>query len=214
MSARSLMLTLCLTLTGTLHAEENEGFVPLFDGQSLAGWHGGAEFWKVEDGAIVGHTDGNIPDNTFLISEKSYGDFILKVKWKLHHHRGNSGIQFRSEELPAEGKRPPFVVKGYQADIADNHFLGILYGEKTGRGIIVDLDAELKAKVAEVIRKDDWNEYVITARGSRITQVLNGVTTVDLDDPEGARSGIIALQLHRGQDMTISFKDLLIKELK
>ncbi len=139
---------------------------------------------------------------------------MFKVKWKLHGHKGNSGVQFRSEELEVNDKTPAFCVKGYQADIADNAFLGILYGERTGRGIIVNLDAEMQKKVAEAIHKDGWNEYVITANGDHITQVLNGITTVDLDDPQGAKSGIIALQLHAGQDMKISFKDILIKELK
>jgi len=169
----------------------------------------------VSEGAIVGKTDGNIPANTFLVSDKEYSDFVLKVKWKLHGHKGNSGIQFRSEELKAEeGKTPPFCVGGYQADIADNHFLGILYGERTGRGIIVDLNKKMQEKVADAINKDDWNEYVITVKGDHVTQVLNGITTVDIEDPEGAKTGIIALQLHKGQDMMISFKDIEIQELK
>ncbi|MEZ5940694.1 MAG: DUF1080 domain-containing protein [Planctomycetaceae bacterium] len=200
--------------TGTSHAEDNDGFKSLFDGKSLKGWHGSADYWTVKEGSIVGTTDGNIPANTFLVSDASYKNFVLKVKWRLHGHKGNSGVQFRSEELEAvEGKTPPFCVGGYQADIADNHFLGILYGERTGRGIIVNLDEAMQKKVAGAINEDGWNEYVITANGDHITQVLNGVTTVDIDDPEGAKYGIIALQLHRGHNMTISFKDIMIKVL-
>jgi hypothetical protein len=207
---RSILCGLTLLLaTATLPAAEPV-FEPLFDGQSLKGWHGNEAYWSVKDGAIFGKTDGNIPANTFLISDGTYSNFVLKVKWKLHNHKGNSGVQFRSEEERGE---PPFVVKGYQADIADNHFLGILYGEKTGRGIIVNLDAEMQKKVADAVHKDEWNEYVITAKGHHVTQKLNGVTTVDIDDPEGAESGIIALQLHRGQDMEISFKDIQIHKL-
>lgn len=209
------IVLLCGGWTAAL-AADNDGFVPLFDGQTLTGWHGNTELWSVKDGAIFGKTDGNIPANTFLIYDGPFDDFILKVKFRLHNHKGNSGIQFRSEEEPTtpENKLPPFVVKGYQADIADNQFMGILYGERTGRGIIVKLDDELQAKVAAAINKDGWNEYVITCQGDHITQVLNGVTTVDIVDQEGAKSGIIALQLHRGHDMEISFKDLLIKKLK
>lgn len=210
---RLLLAVLLLSPARLLPAADDDGFVPLFDGQTLNGWHGNSSYWSVQDGAIVGRTDGNIPANTFLISDKTYGDFVLKVKFRLHNNRGNSGIQFRSEELPPREGQPPFIVAGYQADIADNQFLGILYGERTGRGIIRDLTAEQRAAVAAAYKPDEWNEYVITAQGDHITLTLNGVTTVDLDDPPGAKSGVIALQLHRGHDMTISFKDILIKRL-
>ncbi|MEZ6064900.1 MAG: DUF1080 domain-containing protein [Planctomycetaceae bacterium] len=207
-----LALLLCASSTN-LFAADDDGFVQLFDGTTLNGWHGNAEYWSVQDGAIFGKTDGNIPANTFLISTNEYKNFVLRVKWKLHGHKGNSGVQFRSVEVNADAKSPPYVVGGYQADIADNHYLGILYGERTGRGIIQNLDADLQAKVAAAVNQDGWNEYVITANGDHITQVLNGVVTVDIEDPEGAKSGIIALQLHRGQDMSISFQEIAIKVL-
>ena len=184
------------------------GFVPLFDGKTLRGWHGDLKLWRVENGAIVGTTDGNIPHNTFLIHEGNFSDFVLKVKFRLHDHKGNSGIQFRSQE------RDDFVVAGYQADIADNQFMGILYGERTGRGIIANVTPQVKATLEKAIHKDGWNEYVITAQGDHIVLELNGVKTVDIHDPKGAKSGIIALQLHRGHNMTISFKDIQIKVLK
>ena len=194
---------------------DDEGFEPLFDGETLDGWHGNEELWSVQDGAIVGTTDGDIPDNTFLISDQEYSNFVLKAKFRLHDHSGNSGIQFRSREIKEQNGRefPPFVVGGYQADIASERYMGILYGEKTGRGIIHDTSDEVRAALEEAVKKDGWNEYVITADGDHITQVLNGVTTVDIMDPEGADSGIIALQLHRGHNMTISFKDVMIKTL-
>lgn len=187
---------------------DQAGFVPLFDGKTLRGWHGDLKLWKVQDSAIVGSTDGNIPHNTFLIHEGAFSDFILKVKFRLHHHKGNSGIQFRSQE------HDDFVVSGYQADIADNQFMGILYGERTGRGIIANVTPQVKAALEKAIHKDGWNQYVITAQGDHIVLEINGVKTVDMHDPKGAKSGIIALQLHRGHNMTISFKDIQIKALK
>ena len=199
----------------TAMAADDDDFEPLFDGETLAGWHGNEELWSAEDGAIVGATDGEIPDNTFLISDREFSNFVLKVKFRLHNHEGNSGVQFRSDELEEfnGNELPPFVVGGYQADIASERYMGILYGEKTGRGIIEDTSDEVRAALEEAVRKDGWNEYVITADGDHITQVLNGVTTVDIEDPEGADSGIIGLQLHRGHNMRISFKDVLIKVL-
>lgn len=211
----TVVIVLAVTAPGALADDADEGFKPLFDGQTLTGWHGDEKLWSVQEGAIVGACDGKIPDNTFLISDREFGDFTLKVKFRLHNHQGNSGVQFRSEELKERGgkKFVPFVVGGYQADIASERYMGILYGEKTGRGIIRDVTDDVREALEKAVVKDGWNEYVITAQGDHVTQVLNGVTTVDIDDPEGAKRGIIALQLHAGHDMRISFKDLLIKEL-
>lgn len=193
----------------------DDGFKPLFDGTSLAGWKGNMDLWNVKDGAIVGKTDGNIPANTFLIHDGEYGDFVLKVKFRLRNHAGNSGVQYRSTLMTSDKGQelPPFVLGGYQADIAADKHMGILYGEKTGRGIIQNLSPELQKQVADALHKDGWNEYVITAKGDHITQVLNGVKTVDINDPEGPKQGVIGLQLHRGHNMEVEYKDILIKTL-
>ncbi|MBL8851816.1 MAG: DUF1080 domain-containing protein [Planctomycetaceae bacterium] len=206
--------TVLLSLAAPVLAGD-PGFDSLFDGQSLAGWRGDEKLWKVEDGLIVGATDGEIPDNTFLIHDGEFGNFVLKVKFLLHDHSGNSGIQYRSEEIKErDGKTyPPYVVGGYQADIASERYMGILYGEKTPRGIIQDVTPEVTAALEKAVVKNGWNEYVITVNGHHVTQVLNGVTTVDIEDPEGPTTGIIALQLHRGHNMKISFKDVEIKKL-
>ncbi len=196
---------LALVLLSSVSALGNDGFVPLFDGKSLAGWSGDPELWTVEDGMIVGSTESKkLKHNSFLATSKSYKNFVLKLKFKLRN--GNSGVQIRSKQ------HPDYVVRGYQADIAESRFTGILY-EEGGRGILADVD---KDKIAGAFKRDDWNEYVITCDGPRITQVLNGVTTVDYTekDPEkGAKEGIIALQLHVGPKMKIWFKDIEIKEL-
>lgn len=196
---------LALMLLASVSALGNDGFVPLFDGKSLAGWSGDPELWTVEDGMIVGSTESKkLKHNSFLATSKSYKNFVLKVKFKLRN--GNSGVQIRSKQ------HPDYVVRGYQADIAESRFTGILY-EEGGRGILADVD---KDKIAGAFRRNDWNEYVITCDGPRITQVLNGVTTIDYTekDPEkGAKEGILALQLHVGPPMKIWFKDIEIKEL-
>ena len=216
---RPVVIVFCFTVTCICFAadaeEKDDGFVSIFDGKTLDGWHGDESMWSVEDDAILGVTDGEIPDNTFLISEESYANFVLKVRFRLHDHQGNSGIQFRSKEIRElnGAELPEFVVAGYQADIASERYMGILYGEKTGRGIIHDVTEEVRAKLEEAVIKDGWNEYVITADGDHIRQELNGVTTVDIEDPDGAKRGIIALQLHSGHNMKISFKDIEIKVL-
>ena len=204
----SFALTLALGVLVTLaarsvHAEE--GFQPLFDGKSLAGWQGDAALWRVENGEIVGTTDGHkITKNTFLASEKQYSNFVLRLKFKLRN--GNSGVQFRSKQFPEH------VVRGYQADIADQRYMGILY-EEGGRGILADV--KNPEEVAQHWQRDGWNEYVLTADGGHIRQELNGFTTVDYQETsaEGAKTGILALQLHVGPDMEVRFKDVQLKPL-
>ncbi len=208
--AAALLLTAC-----AYSSAEDAEFVSLFDGETLDGWHGNEDFWSVQDGVIVGKCDGNIPNNTFLISDGEYDNFVLKIKFRLVNHSGNSGVQYRSEPARSgDGEVVPgFVIKGYQADIASERYMGILYEER-GRGILVDVTGDLQTQVDAATNRDDWNEYVITADGDHVTQVLNGVTTVDLVDPDGADSGVFALQLHSGHDMEIHFKDIVIQELE
>lgn len=181
-----------------------EGFSTLFDGKTLDGWHGDTSLWKVHDGMIVGSSEGaTLTHNTFLSTKKSYKNFVLKIEFKLRNH--NSGVQVRSQQ------RDDFVVAGYQADIADKRYMGILYEER-GRGILADVDPE---QVAKHLKPDGWNEYVITCDGPRLKFELNGFTTVDYTETSdvGAKEGIIALQLHQGPPMQVSFRNIRIKEL-
>ncbi|MCL4217117.1 MAG: DUF1080 domain-containing protein [Candidatus Hydrogenedentes bacterium] len=196
------------TLAQVQEAPDNEGFEPLFNGENLTGWQGDPRLWSVEDGMIVGSTEGvDIEHNTFLSTEKSYSDFVLRAKVKLRNH--NSGIQFRSEQ------RDDYVVAGYQADVAEKTYFGMLYEEKL-RGILPywnEYTQEERDKINGMAKAGDWNEYEITCQGDKITMVLNGYTTCDIVDPDGAKEGIIALQLHTGPSMKVYFKDLSIKNL-
>jgi len=180
-------------------------FVQLFNGKDLTGWHGDPELWKVVDGVIVGSTDDKqINKNTFLITDKSYKNFVLKAKFRLRNH--NSGIQFRSKE----GEN--FAVTGYQADMADKRYTGILH-EEGGKIIVADVKED---DVLQHYKPGEWAEFIITANGPHIKQELNGYTTIDYTEPENERKatdGIIALQLHTGAKMKVEFKDIEILEL-
>jgi putative membrane-bound dehydrogenase-like protein len=166
--------------------------VILFNGKDLIGWTGNPELWKVEEGEIVGRTTG-LNRNEFLISEWLLEDFKVEVEIKLVNDEGNSGIQFRSQALP-EGE-----VKGYQAD-AGPGWWGKLY-EEHGRALLWDKSGEAHVK------KGEWNRYEISAQGSQIRTWINGQPCVDLDDPQGARSGVIALQLHSGGKTEVRFRN-------
>ncbi len=163
-----------------------------FDGKSLAGWRGDAAVWSVEGGEIVGRTAG-LERNTFLASEYELGDFRLALEVRLARDEGNSGVQFRTQALE-EGE-----VKGYQADVGPGWW-GKLY-EENGRGLLVDRGATKCALAG-------WTRYVIECKGSQVRTWLNDEPCVDLDDPAGARAGIVALQVHSGGPTEVRFRKL------
>ena len=201
----------------------------LFNGKDLTGWDGDPAVWKVEDGAITGQTTADKPvaNNTFIIWKGgTVKNFELRLKYKISNH--NSGIQYRSKD---EGNH---AVSGYQADIVGDEkdkYTGILYEEK-GRGILaergedVTMSADGKKTVngsvgdsdviLEAIKKNDWNEYTIIAKGNKLTHIINGETTMTFTDNQSdkaAREGILALQIHKGPAMKVQFKDVELTEL-
>ncbi|MBL7133419.1 MAG: DUF1080 domain-containing protein [Phycisphaerae bacterium] len=182
-----------------------KGFSRLFDGKTLKGWKGRKGLWKVEDGAIRGQStaDAKLKHNDFLYTEKEYGDFELRLKFRLINH--NSGVQVRSKV------HKDYRVTGYQADIAEKRFTGILYGEGFG-GILADVKPK---EMAKHVKKGDWNEYRILCQGKRLQFWINGQPTIDYTDkrPIAAAKGVIGFQLHAGPPMKVYFKDIIIKEL-
>jgi hypothetical protein len=188
-----------------LGAFAKDGFTPLFNGKNLDGWDGDPRLWKAQDGMIVGSTEGNpLEYNSFLMTKKTYGNFILKAQAKLRNH--NSGIQFRSEEVP--GLR--WAVRGYQADMAENNYWGCIYEERGKRGVMVN---GWKDKAEKVVKLKDWNDLELLCDGDHINLKVNGLETADLHDSLKL-DGIIALQLHKGPPMQVYFRDMQIKILK
>ena len=183
-------------------ADEEGDFKPLFNGKDLSGWvtPDDRALFKVEDGEIVGRTQGDLKKNEFLVTEKPYGDFVLKAKVKIRN--GNSGIQFRSK------RQPDGVVSGPQADVADG-FWGLFYEER-GRGILERYDEK---KAAKLVRDGDWNDFEISAQGDHVVITLNGTKVIDRVDPKFDPKGIIALQVHVGPAMEVRYKDIEIKTL-
>jgi hypothetical protein len=171
-----------------------------FNGKDLSGWDGDPKLWSVKDGEIVGKSPG-IKKNEFLKSQMVAEDFKLTIKVKLVPNKENSGVQFRSEALP-DGE-----MKGPQADVGQGWW-GKLY-EESGRGVLSDN----KAGEDVVVKKDEWNEYVIIAEGSHVKTYINGKLCVDLDDPKLSRRGIFGLQIHAGGAMEVRFKDIKLEVL-
>ena len=206
----------------------DEGMVPIFDGESLAGWDGNPEFWRVENGAIVGQTTPDKPTkgNTFLIWRAGLlDDFILELDYRLTG--GNSGIQYRSRD---EGG---FVVGGYQADFeAGTKYSGILYDER-GRGILCERGERVSiapdstktagepigdsATLQDAIKPGEWNTYRIVAQGPKLQHFINGhLMSETIDEQVGKRvdQGILALQVHAGPPMKVEFKNVRLKRTR
>lgn len=183
---------------------DETGFRPLFNGKDLSGWEGDTTLWSVDNGAIVGNSPG-IKRNEFLATKDEYGDFELRLEFRLREGSGNTGIQFRSRRVPDST-----AVEGYQADIGEMYW-GCLYDEHRRRKVLVPASDEL----AKVLKMKDWNSYHIRAEGEHVQLKINGVTTVDYREPDAsiARKGIIALQIHSGEAMRVDFRNVRIKPL-
>ena len=219
--------------TAVTAADVEPGFTSLFNGKDLTGWEGNADLWSVHDGCITGVTkaDPKLTHNTFLVWKDEVADFELRLSYKIVN--GNSGIQYRSK-VKSKGAFGP-IVGGYQADFeAGKTFSGILY-EEQGRGILAqrgqktvikEVDGKTKVEVVgsvgdtkdiqAKIKNEDWNDYVVIARGSHLQHFINGQQTVDVideQDAKAAKSGVLALQIHVGPPMNVQFKNLRIKTL-
>jgi hypothetical protein len=195
-------------------ANDEQGFVALFDGKSLAGWEGNLKIFRVEHQAIVaGSKDKRVANNEFLCTKRRFGDFELRLKAKLSGQGKNAGIQFRSKRIPNHHE-----VIGYQCDMgisgAEHVIWGALYDESRRRKFLAEGDQK---KLSAALKADDWNDFVIRCKGPRIQIWLNGYQAVDYTEAEDevdiARTGVIALQIHGGKPSVASYKDIRIKEL-
>ena len=210
-------LTISLTLPfSSLFAEhhalpkpDKDGWITLFNGKDLNGWSGSPNVWRVKEGYISGQIDKLKGGNTFLIYQHPFADFELEAEWVLVDGKGNSGIQVRSKQ--SESGANKWVVSGYQADIG-NGWYGKLYEER-GRGVLAGT-----YKNKPTIKKDNgWNKYLITAKGSKLTQELNGVVTIEFDDKDpkkSASSGVIGLQYHSPGGFEVRFRKIRIRPSK
>jgi hypothetical protein len=179
-----------LALGGTAIASD-EG-TPIFDGKSLAGWKqlGGAADYKVIDGAIVGSSRPGVP-NSFLVTEKDYGDFILEFDVSQQVGPTNSGVQFRSLSTPDfENGR----VHGYQADIdpSERQWSGGIY-EEAQRGWFYT--GEMNPPSKALYKFGEWNHYRIEAIGPRLRVWINASPAADVID-DVTKKGFFGLQVH------------------
>jgi hypothetical protein len=194
-------------------AESEEGFVPMFNGKDLTGWEGKPGWWHVEDGALTAESTPDKPCtqcNYLMWRGGKPGDFEMGADYRLLGPAANSGIQFRSRELP------DWDTSGYQADMeAGDQWTGCLFEHTRGgvamRGekVLIDQDGKKKttflgdpqklldkaafnaasagkpgrgAELLKHVKKNDWNSYRVIARGPEITLEINGVIMCQVTD--------------------------------
>ena len=223
---------------------DSAGFVSMFDGKTLNGWEGDTAVWHAEDGAIVGQVTASstpLKANTFLIWKGGTpSDFELTGEYEISSE-GNSGIQYRSEEVPGV----QYGLRGYQFDIdGANTYTGQNYeerardiiayrGQKVTLPVVTEsIDALAKnnawspsivtgslgsADSLKTLIHDGWNSLRIVAKGYHLQHYINGILMCDVTDDDTANrkvSGLIGLQMHAGHIMRVAFRNLQIKESK
>jgi len=188
------------------------GWADLFDGETLNGWKkvaGDAEY-KIEDGAIVGITVANTP-NTFLITEREYGDFVLELDVKIMDTTSNSGIQFRSHYDPAgnNGKGKVFGYQ-YELDPSSRRWTAGVYDEGR-RDWLYPLSYNASAQ--DMLKTGVYNKVKLECIGNTIKTWINGKPAAYVvDDADG--KGVIALQVHSIGNPEMAGKKIYWKNIR
>ena len=185
MNWRHLATLLCVSVAAlplAASAARAGDWEPLFNGRDLTGWRqvNGSAPYTVVDGAIVGTTVPGSP-NSFLATEKTYGDFVFECEVLQEGGPSNSGVQFRSASRPEfqDGR-----VHGYQLEIdpSPRAWTGGVYDEAR-RGWLYPGDANPRAKTAYQYGR--WNLLRIEAIGPSIRTWVNGIPVAHvIDDRE------------------------------
>ena len=203
----SLLIVLAgslLAQSGTKTPAPGEDWLPLFNGKDLTGWQEiGKEKWEVQDGVI--HGRAITKEYGYLQTSKPYKDFHLSMKFRCNGD-GNSGVFFHVGFKPGTAD----VSQGlqFEIDCTLGRHTGGVYGD--GRQWIVWPAPPHES----VVRRDDWNEYLLRVEGNRYVARLNGVVMIDFTDPSPKSfDGPIALQLHSGGRGDMMFKEIYIRDL-
>ena len=220
------------------------GFVPLFNGKDLAGWRvpaGDNGHWKVVDGLIDYDAESEAADDKSLWTEKEYGDFVLRVDWRI---KGTPYVNPNvhivkpdgSSKRGADGKPVLMAVPDSDSGIylrgeskAQVNIWcwpvgsGEVYGYRTDEKMPPAVRAGVTPKKLADRNIGEWNTFEITLGGNRLTVVLNGETVIDKAELPGLPArGRIALQHHGSKKdgawnsppALVQFRNISIKELR
>jgi hypothetical protein len=215
-----LIVCCSLFLSSLLPAQEadKEGFVALYDGKSLTGWHNPYTWGKAEPVGAEIHLSGD--KKFFLTTDKKYRDFVFEGEVLLPEGKANSGFMFRAQK---EGDGTPKAkVFGYQAEVdgdVNRKWSGGLYDEGRRTWFISpkkgDAASEkaFRERAGDAFKRNDWNKYRITCQGNKLKIEVNGVTTTDVEDAQDAE-GHLSIQHHGEKGAVYKFRNLRVKELK
>ncbi len=155
-----------------------------FNGRDLSMWQGDESVWHVEDGQIIGRPTGSAQGPQDLRSDLIVGDFRLVLQALLKPDSAGAGIYFRAEPT-VEGQ-----TRGYEIALGAKGW-GKL-NDTADRGVIADKSQSAPVKAGE------WNLLEIVASGNRLRFALNGLPCIEIEDPSGARQGLVAFELAGG----------------
>lgn len=183
----------------------------LFDGTSTDGWKNPYDWGKIEVVDDELHLTGD--KKFFLVTEKTYSDFVFEGEILLPDGTANSGFMFRAHVEPNK-------VFGYQTEVdgSDRNWSGGLYDEGRRQWFISpkrgdkDSEAAFRERAGDTFKRSDWNTYRITCKGDHLKVEVNGVVTTDVRDDKDA-SGVIGIQHHGEKGQTYRFRNLRVKEL-
>lgn len=221
----ALLACLSFSVASVSVVNAEDGWTDLFDGKSLDGWavKSGYASYAVEDGGVIAGKTAEGSPNSFLTSEKQYGDFELRFEVKVDDGL-NSGVQIRSLLKNIDGEKSyGGRLYGPQVEIeAGPGQAGYIYGEATGRGWLSP-EPESKDKAVNehnYFKNGDWNEYRVVAKGANIKTWINGNLVADLTDEEIYKThpkGMIGLQVHgigkQSGPFEVRWRNLKIKSL-
>jgi hypothetical protein len=217
MTGWQLVASFVLLASGLAGARQGEPppalgtLTPLFDGKTLAGWEGNAAIWRVEGGALTGGSlNETVKVNEVLATTREFADFILRFEIKLTGQEGfiNSGFQIRSQRVPNSSE-----MTGYQCDFGDPNWWGAIYDESRRNRVLSPSDM---TTLGPVLRRNDWNEYIIRTQGPRITTWINGRMGTDYreTDPSIPLTGRMGIQVHGGGKALVQVRNIAIQELR
>ena len=233
-----------ISCMGAAPEKTDEGFISLFDGKDLSQWlipkcdNG---HWKVEKGVIDYDAKSESPGEKHLISKKTYGDFVLKLDWRIKETPFlNPNVPYvlpdGSHARGVDGKELKLTLPDSDSGVYLRDMKGksqvniwcwpIGSGEVYGYRMDKSLPAKVRAGVTPKTQADkpvgDWNAFEITLRGEKLTVVLNDITVIeDAELPGIPTTGPIALQHHGGfkngkylgPPSLVQFRNIRIKPL-
>jgi len=152
-----------------LASKNAEGFESIFNGTDLKGWSGASDSYEVRNGAIVGKAG----QGGTLFTDEEYGDFVVRMEFKLPAG-GNNGLAIR---YPGEGNAAYDGMCELQV-LDSEHPKYAELDDRQHHGSIYGLVAAARGYLRPVGK---WNFQEVTVRGSTIKVELNGAVILDAD---------------------------------